>query len=67
MGLIPGCRYWSIARADLQHVLGEAAAARGAKIEFSKRARVIDTAAMTVVCDDGTTYSADLIVGADGK
>ncbi|MCJ1474684.1 hypothetical protein MMC13_003344 [Lambiella insularis] len=61
-----GSPQWVIHRADYQRLLGEAARAAGAEIEFDKRVQAIDAQSGTLTLVDGTSYSADLIIGADG-
>ncbi|WP_232383073.1 FAD-dependent oxidoreductase [Actinomadura violacea] len=57
-----------LARADLNRALHDHAAARGVKIEYGKRLTGAEetAGAVTAHFDDGTTATADLLVGADG-
>ncbi|QKG20381.1 FAD-binding monooxygenase protein [Actinomadura verrucosospora] len=57
-----------LARADLNRALHDHAAAQGVKIEYGKRLTGAEETAggVTAHFDDGTTATADLLVGADG-
>ncbi|USP76897.1 FAD/NAD(P)-binding domain-containing protein [Curvularia clavata] len=69
-----GTPFWDFHRADLHRGLLERAVELGARVTTS--ARVVDveyeddernhTTRAIAVCQDGTRYSADLVVGADG-
>lgn len=61
----------SVRRRTLDAILAEHAAALP-RVDFRTRARVVDVVdaggrATGVVTDDGTTYRAELVVGADGR
>jgi FAD-dependent urate hydroxylase len=54
-------------RTDLYRVLHEQAASRGIKFEFGKRlTRIDDNNGVTAHFADGTSASADILIGADG-
>ena len=55
-------------RRDLYRALHEEAARRGIRVEYGKRLTGVreETGAITAVFEDGTTATADLLVGADG-
>lgn len=55
-------------RTDLHRVLRDHAAASGVRFEYGKRLTVVHEAAdgITAVFDDGSTASADILVGGDG-
>ncbi|EUC32993.1 hypothetical protein COCCADRAFT_37114 [Bipolaris zeicola 26-R-13] len=69
-----GTPFWDFHRADLHRGLLERAIELGAKL--TTRARVVDieyeadqgnqTTRAIAICQDGTRYAADLVVGADG-
>lgn len=61
-----GYPYWHVHRADFHRVLVEAVKREDVPILLGKRVRTVDTDNNSVVTEDGSTYSADLIIGADG-
>ncbi|ANB14630.1 hypothetical protein AWJ20_2235 [Sugiyamaella lignohabitans] len=61
-----GFPYWLIHRADYQRVLWDYALSIGVAIKTCSRIDSVDDATHTVKLVDGTTYTGDLIVGADG-
>jgi len=58
--------YLLIHRADYQKLLYESARELGIEYKLNSRIDSVDQKAVTVTLKDGTVYSADLIVGADG-
>jgi salicylate hydroxylase len=60
-------RYWLVHRADYQRLLYDAAVADGAQVILGARVVSIDDDTVSVKIQDNTTYTADLIIGADGK
>jgi 2-polyprenyl-6-methoxyphenol hydroxylase-like FAD-dependent oxidoreductase len=58
----------AMARADLNRALRDQAVARGIRIEGGKRLIAVDETptAITAQFDDGSTASADILIGADG-
>lgn len=61
-----GDENWNINRKDYQNVLSNAAQASGAKIVFGVRIEDIDVENCTVTCAHGLSFTADIIIGADG-
>ncbi|CAK7240526.1 MAG: hypothetical protein STHCBS139747_001968 [Sporothrix thermara] len=61
-----GSPYWLVHRADLHAALLEAAQKAGVQVFTKKRVEKYDMEAPSVTTDDGTVYTADLVVGADG-
>ncbi len=63
-----GAHYVYIHRADLHQILASAAESRGATIALGKRLTDVDVSARQpqMHFDDGSTASADLVIGADG-
>ncbi|EFX06428.1 salicylate hydroxylase [Grosmannia clavigera kw1407] len=61
-----GAPYWLVHRADLHAALLDAARRAGATIVTSSRVVVYDMDAPSVTTADGTAYTADLVIGADG-
>jgi salicylate hydroxylase len=59
-----GAPYITVHRADLHDVM--TAAARMAGVEMISGANVVSSQGSTVVCADGRTFAADVLVGADG-
>lgn len=65
-----GERYYLIHRADLHDALATAVRAADAQaIEVSKRCLTVEQTATQVTAhfDDGTSYSSDVLIGADGS
>lgn len=61
-----GNPYLLIHRADYQQILYDAAIKQGIEVKFGARVADVDPEAPLVTLEDGTLYSADLVVGADG-
>lgn len=61
-----GDENWNINRQDYQNVLSEAAQIGGAKVVFGVAIENIDVENCVVSCADGRSFSADVIIGADG-
>lgn len=61
-----GSPYWLVHRADLHVALLEAAQNAGVKILPRKRVVSYDFEAPSATTQDGETYHADLVIGADG-
>jgi salicylate hydroxylase len=61
-----GYPYWLIHRADYQRILYEEAIALGAQVILATWVASIDPDKPSVTTADGTEYTADVIVGADG-
>lgn len=59
-------QFWNFHRANLHRVLLEAAVRHGAKLLTQKTVCDVEFDAGRVHCRDGSTYEADLIIGADG-
>ena len=64
----PGVAPMQFYRRDLYRALHEEAARRGIRVEYGKRLTDVreETGAITAVFGDGTSATADLLVGADG-
>lgn len=62
-----GYQYFLIHRGDLHKVLLDRAYEVGAEIVVNAFVSKIDQETPSVMLRDGTRYTADLIVGADGK
>ena len=74
-GKLAGCRAWPgveplqiVGRGDLHRVLQDRAAEAGVRFEYGKRlVGATETAdAVTATFADGTTATADVLIGADG-
>ncbi|KAJ5203710.1 uncharacterized protein N7498_004589 [Penicillium cinerascens] len=61
-----GAPYWLVHRADLHAALLDAALNAGVKVLTNKRVTSYDFDAPSTTTQDGETFKADLIVGADG-
>jgi len=61
-----GFPHWTVYRPDFQDLLAEAAAKEGVKIRCGCRVRSVDDETGSLTLEDGTTETADLIIGADG-
>ncbi|KAK6205239.1 salicylate hydroxylase [Scheffersomyces amazonensis] len=61
-----GYPYLLIHRYDYQKILFEAATDLGIEYKLNTRIDRVDDATATIYAEDGTTYTADLIIGADG-
>jgi 2-polyprenyl-6-methoxyphenol hydroxylase-like FAD-dependent oxidoreductase len=61
-----GHRYWNIARSDYKSILSIEALRHGAKFEFGAGVHDIELTTTKVTLDDGRSFQADLIIGADG-
>lgn len=61
-----GHPYYLIHRADYQQVLYDAAVERGIQYITNSRVKCVDDETVTVHLENGRSYTADLIVGADG-
>ena len=58
--------FWDFHRANLHQVLLEKALESGGEVLVKKVVKSIDFRAPSVLCEDGTVYHADLVIGADG-
>jgi salicylate hydroxylase len=58
--------YWHIHRADFHKVLAEAARELETNIVLGERVETVNFDTHTVITSKGNSYTADLIVGADG-
>ena len=61
-----GAPYWLVHRADLHAALLDATLKAGLKVLTSKRVTSYDFETPSATTQDGETFKADLIVGADG-
>ena len=61
-----GAPHWILHRADFQQALAKAAREAGVTIMLDKPIERVDCDVPEVVLKDGSTMSADLIIGADG-
>lgn len=61
-----GAPYWLVHRADLHAALLDATLKAGVKVLTNKRVTSYDFEAPSATTQDGETFKADLIVGADG-
>ena len=58
--------FWDFHRANLHQILLEKTLDLGGVCLVKKAVKDIDFAAPSVLCEDGTVYHADLVIGADG-
>ncbi|CAD0110242.1 unnamed protein product [Aureobasidium uvarum] len=61
-----GAPFWDLHRVDLQKTLAQRAKDLGVKLRLNSKVISVDFEQSTIHLDDGTTYEADLLVGADG-
>lgn len=61
-----GAPFWDLHRVDLQRALAKRAKELGVELKLGSRVAEIDFDKSSLKLENGTDYSADLLVGADG-
>lgn len=62
-----GYPYWLVHRADFHKILYERAIELGVEFIVNSLVTSVDVSAPNVSLRDGRTFTADVIIGADGK
>lgn len=61
-----GAPFWDLHRVDLQHAMAQRAEELGVILKLGSRVKEVDFDHSSLRLEDGTEYTADLLVGADG-